>query len=213
MKNSLKAEFKKLLTVRTTYFISLFFLVLVGFLAFYVDGFKNSPPETLGALGQAKATLFIAGNLTQTASIISVAGGFIGLLLLAHEYRYGTIIYTLSASTSRTKVLLSKIIAVLVFTLVYSAIATTIAVVLMKAGASASGHSLPAQDVNYLTYVAKSVYYAEGFALGGLLFAALIRNQIGAFAALFIIPNPVEGILSLLLKHDSVYLPFTALQQ
>ncbi len=49
--------------------------------------------------------------------------------------------------------------------------------------------------------------------MGGMLFASLIRNQVGAMAALFIISNPVEGVLSLLLKNNSVYLPFTTLQQ
>lgn len=213
MMNLLRADFKKLLSVRSTYLISLVFLLLVGFLAFYADGIKNAPIETQSILDHAKASAFIAGNLTQVANVIAVAGGLIGLLLLTHEYRYGTIVYTLSASTSRTKVLLSKILTIFTYTLVFSAIATVIAVILMRLGVAAGGHSLPPQNINYLTFVAKSVYLGEGFALAGLLFAALIRNQVGAIAALFIVPNPVEGILSLLLKHNSVYLPFTALQQ
>lgn len=210
---TLKSEFKKLLTVRSTYFISLLFLLLVGFLAFYVQGFKNAPTATISPLDHAKASLFLAGTITQFSNVIAVAGGLIGLLLLTHEYRYNTIVYTLSASTSRSKVLAAKIIAVLIYVFIFSAVATLIALVLMRVGVAASGHSLVHQNINYLTYLAKAIFLAEGFALGGLLFAALIRNQVGAIAALFIIPNPVEGILSLLLKHNSVYLPFTALQQ
>src|SRR5262249_49292817 len=53
----------------------------------------------------------------------------------------------------------------------------------------------------------------EGFALAALLFGVLIRNMAGSFAALFIIPNPVEGLISLVLKTSSVYLPFMALSQ
>jgi ABC-type transport system involved in multi-copper enzyme maturation permease subunit len=210
---ALKSEFKKLLTIRSTYLLSLFFLLLVSFLAFYVQGFKNVPTETLSAIDHARASLFLAGTITQIANTISVAGGLIALLLLTHEYRYNTVVYTLTASNSRSKVLASKIIAILVYVFVFSALATLLALGLMKAGAAASGHSLVPQNINYLTYLAKSVFLSEGFAMGGLLFAALIRNQVGAIAALFIIPNPVEGILSLLLKHNSVYLPFTALQQ
>jgi ABC-2 type transport system permease protein len=210
---ALKSEFKKLLSIRSTYLISLFFLLLVGFLAFYVQGFKNVPIETTSPVDHIKASLFLAGTINQFANVISVAGGLIGLLLLAHEYRYNTIVYTLTSSNSRSKVLASKIIAVLVYVFIFSTLATLLALGLMKAGVAAGGHSLIHQDINYLTYVAKSVFLSEGFAMAGLLFAALVRNQVGAIAALFIIPNPVEGILSLLLKHNSVYLPFTSLQQ
>jgi ABC-type transport system involved in multi-copper enzyme maturation permease subunit len=57
------------------------------------------------------------------------------------------------------------------------------------------------------------VFFCESFAMAGLLFIALIRNQVGAIAALLILPNTVEGLLSLLLKQNSVYMPFMALQQ
>jgi ABC-2 type transport system permease protein len=210
---TLKAEFKKLLTIRSTYFISLLFLLLIAFMSFYVQGFKNVPTETLIPLDNDKASLFLAGTITQVANFVAVAGGLIGLLLLTHEYRYNTIIYTLSASNSRSKVLASKIIAIFVYVFVFSALTSLMALGLMKAGTAASGHHLVHQNINYLTYVAKSVFMAEGFAMGGLLFAAIIRNQVGAIAALFIIPNPIEGLLSLLLKSHTVYLPFTALQQ
>ena len=213
MMPQLKSEFRKLLSVRSTYLISLFFLLLLAFLSFYVQGFKNAPTETISALDHAKASLFLSGTITQLASVVSVAGGLIGLLLLTHEYRYNTIVYTLSASNSRGKVIAAKIIAVLIYVFIFSTVATFIALGLMRIGVAVSGHSLVPQNINYLTYVAKTVFYAESFAMGGLLFAALIRNQVGAIAALFIIPNPVEGILSLLLKTKSVYLPFTALQQ
>ena len=55
MMPALKAEFRKLLTVRSTYVISLIFLLFAGFLAFYVDAFKNAPTETLSTLYHAKA--------------------------------------------------------------------------------------------------------------------------------------------------------------
>src|SRR5665213_4567341 len=128
---ALKSEFKKLLTVRSTYLLSLGFLLLVGFLAFYVQGFKNVPTETLSPIDHAKASLFLAGTITQFANVISVAGGLIGLLLLTHEYRYNTIVYTLSASNSRSKVLAAKIIAALTYVFAFSVVATVVAMILM----------------------------------------------------------------------------------
>ena len=213
MMPALKAEFRKLLTVRSTYVISLIFLLFAGFLAFYVDAFKNAPTETLSALDHAKAQLFVAGNITQISNVLSVAGGLIALLLLAHEYRYNTIVYTLTASNRRSKVLAAKILAVMVYVFLYQVLACAIAIGLTFAGLHASGHHLPPQDINYLTFFAKVIFYGEAFAMTGLLFITLIRNQVGAIAALFILPNTVEGLLSLLLKQNSVYMPFMALAQ
>ncbi len=210
MTAALKAEFKKLLSVRSTYVVSLAFLALTGFMAFYIQGFKNVADINYH---NGTAPLFIAGTITQVGSILSVAGALIALLLLAHEYRYNTIVYTLTASNSRSKVLAAKILAVTIYVFVYAVVSTAIALALMYAGVAASGHSLPPQDVNYLTYFAKSVFYCEAFAMSGLVFITLIRNQVGAIAALLILPNTIEGLLSLLLKHDSVYMPFMALEQ
>jgi ABC-2 type transport system permease protein len=209
MMQTFKAELKKLLTVRSTYILSVSFLLLTVFLAFVIHGFKDA-----GTLkGVSSDRLFVSGSITQVASTLSVASAIIGLLLLAHEYRYNTIVYTLVASNSRSKVLLSKIMAVLLYIFVFSLIGTLLSLLFVRLGVAASHHTLPPQDINYVAYIAKVVFYCESFALVGLLFAAIIRNQVGAIAALFVLPNTIEGLLSLLLKHSSVYMPFTALSQ
>lgn len=218
MTAAIKAEFRKLLTVRSTYVIALIFLLLSAFFSFYVHGYKDSAAVSgtlsgASRMDHAGASLFVSGAITQIASVTSVAGALIALLLLAHEYRYNTIIYTLTASNRRSKVLAAKIIAVLSFVLVYSVIAAAISLALVWAGAALAGNSLPPQDINLLTFFAKCVFFCEAYALAGLLFIALIRNQIGAIAALLILPNTIEGLLTLLLKHNAVYLPFTALTQ
>jgi hypothetical protein len=64
-----------------------------------------------------------------------------------------------------------------------------------------------------VVYFAKVIFFCEAFAMAGLLFATLIRNQVGTIAALIILPDTIEGLLSLLLRQNSVYMPFTALQQ
>lgn len=208
MMQALKAEFRKLLTVRSTYFISFLALALLFFISFYVEGFKNVPPA-----GAPHANLFLAGSIMHIATVVSVFAALVGLLLVTHEYRYNTIVYSLTASNSRSKVLAAKIITILVYVFFLSVILTIAGLLLIRLGAAVSGHALPHQDINYLTYVGKVLFFCEGFGMAGMLFAVLIRNQVGAIAALFILPNTVEGLLSLLLKHNSVYMPFTALTQ
>jgi ABC-type transport system involved in multi-copper enzyme maturation permease subunit len=213
---TLRSEFKKLLTVRSTYILMLGFLLLGSFVSFYVHGYKDSGlPNFTGhsPKDQAGAALFLASTITSIPNVLSVAAAIIALLLLAHEYRYNTIVYTLTASNSRSKVLASKIIAIFSLVFVYTIISTAIMLALVVAGVHASGHSLPHQDINYLHFFVKCVFFTEAFAMAGLLFIALIRNQVGAIAALLILPNTIEGLLSLLLKSHSVYMPFMALQQ
>ena len=203
---TIKAEFKKLFTVRSTYLVSLAVLLFVaGLIAFYGQGFKTDPKDL--------NSLFLAGTITTYSNVISIAGAIIALLLLAHEYRYNTIVYTLTASNSRSKVLAAKIIAVLVFVFFLSILVTSAALAMSAAGVAAAGHTLPHQDINYLTYLGKSVFLCEGYALFGLLLAALVRNLVGAIVIVLIVPNTLEGLLSLILKKNSVYMPFTALQQ
>lgn len=206
---TIRAEFRKLFTVRSTYIISLLFLALGAFIAFYGYGIQSSK----GLETNPANMLFVQGSLGMIANILSVAAALIGLLLLAHEYRYNTIIYTLTASNSRSKVLAAKIIAILAYVFVYSVVSTAILLAMVFAGTAAAGHAMPVQDINYLTFFAKSVFFCEAFAMAGLLFVTLIRNQIGAIAALLILPNTIEGLLSLLLKRNAAYLPFTSLQQ
>jgi ABC-2 type transport system permease protein len=205
MKSTLSAEFKKLLTVRYTYAISIFFLLLLGFISFYGQGYKAEP----GTINN----LFLAGTIVAIANVASVAGGLIGLLLMAHEYRYNTIVYTLASSNSRSKVLAAKIISVFGFVLVYSILATALGLALTALGAKVAGHSIPHQDINYLVFFAKSVFTCEAFALVGLLIPALVRNMQASVAVLFIVPNTLEALLSIVIKHPDKWLPFHALAQ
>jgi ABC-type transport system involved in multi-copper enzyme maturation permease subunit len=210
MITSLKSELKKLMSVRSTYgwcLVALIFL-LIG--AFYADGFKDSANLQSGP---DKGSLFIASTIAHLPNVIALFGGLIAILLITHEYRYNTIIYTLTASNSRTKTLLSKIITVLGFTLVYSILFTAISVGLIYAGAALAHNVIPHQDINYLTFFGKILFFVEGYTLAALLFGTLIRNQVGAIAALLILPGTLESLLTLVLKKNSVYLPFTALSQ
>lgn len=212
MTATLRSEFKKIITIRSTYLWILIALIIVGIYSFYGEGFK----DIVGFLqhpSKEVLPLFIAGTITQMATFTGLFAGIIALLHITHEYRYNTITYTLTASNSRSKVLAAKIASIFGFTLIYSVLMALIGIGLIYAGLHFSHHSLPHQNINYLTYIGKVAFFAEAYALTGLLLGVLIRNMAGSFAALFIIPGPVEGLLTLLLRTNSVYLPFMALSQ
>ena len=87
---SLKAELRKLLTVRSTYIITALAFALVTFYAFYIEGFKADAAR-LHNPG------LLASEVTGAVMTVAIFGALIGVLLMAHEYRYSTIVYTLTS--------------------------------------------------------------------------------------------------------------------
>src|SRR5579863_2328529 len=111
MISAIKAEFLKLLTVRSTYFIVLISFAIVALVAGYgngyrIDSFRLHNPGIL-ANESGNSIIFVG-------AILALAG----LLLLAHEYRYNTILYTLTSSNNRAKSLAAKIVVVSVFAVI-----------------------------------------------------------------------------------------------
>ena len=202
MINQLISEFRKLLTVRSTYFISLFILVVVTIMSFWVQGYKYD-----GVQGN----LLFQDSLLGVSNVVGFFTAIVAILLVTHEYRYNTIVYTLTQSNSRSKVLLAKVLATVTFVSILTVAAHLLAFALMTLGNNLAGHPLPAQEVNYGLFFARSLFFSNGFALAGLIFAAAIRNQVATFAVLFVVPNALEGLLNILLKEKSIYLPFSAL--
>lgn len=203
MKPALRSELRKLFTVRSTYLVGLFTFILICFLSFYAQGYKNTQLNSL----------WLTNTLSSVSNTASFFLAIIALLLMAHEYRYNTINYTLTAANNRSKVLAAKIIAIFSWTFLFVLIADLLGLGLMLLGAKAAGHHLPHQEINILTYLGKSIFYTEGFVLVALLINTMVRNLAASVAILFIVPNTVEGLLRIAIKQPEKWLPFSALNQ
>jgi ABC-2 type transport system permease protein len=201
---ALKAEFRKLFSVRSTYFVLLLVVVLMLFFGFYVSGWKAS------AIVLHDPTS-LASDVTGAVSTVSVFSALVAILLMTQEYRYNLISYTLTANNSRSKVLFAKFLVSSIFGIAFALIVGCLSPVVSIWGANAHGLHFVPQVLHHGTLLWHSVFYGWGYTTAGLLIATIIRNQIGAIVVLFIAPDTVEGLLSLLLKHNTVYLPFTSL--
>lgn len=201
---ALKSEFRKLFTVRSTYVITAFIALFIVFFAGYIQGFKAD-----------SATLQDSGYLAaQSAGALAFAGVFCGLisiLLLSHEYRYNTIMYTLTSVNSRSKVLLSKILAMTAFAVGIAIIMALWSPLVAYLGIQLAGNDLAAQTVPLGDLIWRGLFFMWAYSMIGLVLVALTRNQIFSVVALFFIPITVEGIAALLLKENAIYLPFTSL--
>jgi ABC-type transport system involved in multi-copper enzyme maturation permease subunit len=199
---TIKAEFRKLLTTRSTYGISIFALLLVGFIALYGMGYKgwediNGPTA-------------LQNHMFNALSIYEIFIGIIAILLIAHEYRYNTIMYSLTISNSRLKLLLAKMSAIAIFTAIFTAIAVVLTFLELIIGIKLGGHTMMTQQVDVWSVIWRSLAYMCGGALAGLVIGFLTRSVVFAIVAFFIIPTTVETLLITLLKVDANYLPFSA---
>lgn len=202
---AIKAEFRKLLSVRSTYIVTLLVIALVIFIAGYIEGWQLSPAD-LHNPGMLASDVLGGLNL-------AVFGAIIAILLVTHEYRYNTIMYTLTAVNSRSKVLIAKILAVSAYALFLTVLIGIISPVASNIGVHLHGHVLVPQTLHVWDLAWRSLFYGWAYGMAGLLLAILIRVQVGAIAALFLIPGLIEQLLGQLFKHNAVYLPFTALNQ
>jgi len=201
---TLKAELRKLLTVRTTYGFLGFALVLELFLGFFINGWR-ADPLTLRDPGT------LANDFAGAVHLLSLLAAIVGILLFTHEFRHNTIAYTLTLANSRSKVLASKIIVVSVMAIIFTLVSGALAPILSMWGMHLHHLHLVTQSIPYGSLLWKGLFYGWGYTMAGLLIATLVRNQIGAIVTLFIVPGTIEGLLMLWIKHNVVYLPFSAL--
>jgi len=201
---ALRSEFRKLLTVRSTYFILGFVLLLEVFFAVYATGYKATATQLANP---AYLSIQVTDAITTVAALLSI----VGILLVTHEYRYNTIVFTLTAARSRTVVLLAKTIAISVFAIVASLIAGFISPLLTMLGVFIAGHEIGPQIFNVWDLLWRTAFFGWGFSMLAMIFAFIIRAQVGAIVAVFLVPSTVESLLGLLLKNNVVYLPFSSL--
>lgn len=202
---SLKSEFRKLITVRSTYVIFGLATLLVVFFAFYAEGLRVTP----SALANPQ---LLASEAKQAVLTVGMLGALVGVLLVTHEYRYNTIMYTLTASNSRTKALLAKLLVVSGFAVVFSLFMGVLSPVLTLAGIHAKGLTLVPQHIPFGSLLWEVLFLGWGYAMFAFIFAAVVRVQVGAVSTMFLVPAMAEPLLGLLLKKDAVYLPYNALQ-
>lgn len=201
---SLKAEFRKLLTVRSTYVIVIICLLLVALLAGFGDGFKANPASLLSP----EVLMGESANATSIGIILA----FAGLLLLGHEYRYNTIMYTLTSSPSRLRSLTAKVLTVSIFAVITTLLLSFFSPLCTIIGAHLHGYHIAPQHFDYWWVIWHSAFVGWGYAMYAFILIAIMRNQIGAIVTFLLIPLIGETIIGHIFQNTSKYYPFTSLQ-
>lgn len=200
---ALKSEYKKLLSVRSTYFVTGFMLILAVFLSVYVFGFKSTPEMT-------QTPSFLTGITMIALSTFTIFASIITILLVAHEYRYNTINYTFTAINSRLKVLFAKTVVALSYATVVGLAVMVVALFGTKLGLAWSGTEIAPQVYDWASLWWQALGYLWGYVFAALIIVVLVRGLVGSIVIFFVAPS-IEQLLQLLLKDNVNYLPFHAL--
>jgi ABC-2 type transport system permease protein len=203
MINLLRAELKKIFTVRSTYFLLGFCVLMILIFAFYAEGYHLSRDVAEPSK--------LAGEVKSAISAVGVFVALAGALLVTYEYRYNTIMYTLTSSNSRLKVLVAKVVAVTIFSVLAILALGALSPLMTALGVHLKGLSMVPQSIPYVDLLWRGVFYGWAYAMFALLFAFIIRNQVGTIASILLVPSAVEGLLTLVLKNNVKYLPFNSL--
>ncbi|HUD05383.1 MAG TPA: hypothetical protein VMR18_00465 [Candidatus Saccharimonadales bacterium] len=209
---SIKSEFRKLFSVRSTYILLGLALVYILFYDFYVIGFKGGMNS--GSLAGPNNPHFLMQEVARAGGIAApvLFSALIAVLFMAHEYRYNTIMYTLSNSNSRNKTLLAKIIAITGFSVVFSLFLEVLAPSLALLGLHVHHITLVNQVFYYREFFWRVLFFGWAYAMIGVLLSLFFRNIVAAVSALILLPLTIEPLIGLLLNmNQQQYLPFTAL--
>jgi ABC-2 type transport system permease protein len=201
---TIKSEFRKVLSVRSTYVIVLICLVLEGIASGYGGGFNAGARE----LSDPR---HLTGEITSMVSLLPVFVALIGILLVTHEYRYNTITYTLTASRSRTRVLVAKLLVMSLLAVVLTAVFALIVPLFVWIGAALNGKHMSHQALPSADLIARMLFTGLAYPVLALGISFITRAQVAALGAYFLIPSILEQVLAGLLKNNQYYLPFISI--
>lgn len=168
--------------------------------------------ETSSELPKDKLLL----GLQESVPVITTFVSIVIVLFMAYEFRYNTINHTLTISNSRSKVLVSKLLVSVVFTVLVTLLAIGLNVLVTKFAIDVKNLTLPGQDYNWLYVVSRHVGYAVASSVCFLGVITIVHSLTAGTAAIFVLPI-INSIAAMLLAARNIeptrILFFTALER
>lgn len=205
MIDAFRAELRKIWSVRSTYMLMLFLLALpVGLMGFWIFGYKDAEHAN-------QSVEVLKTTIMATVGLGGILLSFIPLLSVTQEYRYNTVLYTLTSTNRRAKVFFAKWLASVFVAVLLGAIMVAAVVAAFYVGQNLHHVSTLAQTMPDASFMFRMLASIVGAASFGFIIAILLRSQVASIAVVLILPTTIETLLTLLLKDNTKYLPYTAL--
>lgn len=197
MKNLIRAEFLKMRTTRTVYWLFAALLALVAFSVFTISHGDQVPLVD-------QEFLFVTGSITWLFVLL------VGLRSFTDEFRHGTIVPTLLANPDRGRLLLAKVVVLAATSLVFvvSAFALALAIGVPQLGSTgaAANVATPAMASLLGRVGLMSILWATlGVAIG-----LAVRHQAAAIVGSLVWIMFVEMLLESAAEQVTKFLPVHA---
>jgi ABC-2 type transport system permease protein len=203
-----RAEWTKLFSTRAWIGLLAGACVMAGGFAALLTGLagQEGGPPPVGSAEYEALALSVASNAAVFALILGIIG-------MTQEFRHRTATPTFLTTPKRGRVVVAKLVAYALTAVPFAlaALAVTVAVVVVYAGARGAAPSLTGENAEVLLSagLAIVVYAVIGVGLG-----ALLRNQVGAIVGALVYLYVVEPLLSAFSATAAVFkwLPGGALE-
>ncbi len=193
MTGALAYEWRRITTVRSTYWFSGMTLAFSGLIAFFIAwSFSASDfsSDGINSFLQASTLVVTAGGSVLFVPVLSAPFcAVLGAMSFGHEYRYGTIKQTLTAVPDRVTVFFAKLAVLVGWLLVLMVVVVVVNVVMGTL--FLTGFSLGTDSIRPIV---DFVLYNVGFGIAGFGVAAVLRNLAGAMVAVLVYPFVIEPI-------------------
>ncbi|HVA76109.1 MAG TPA: ABC transporter permease subunit [Acidimicrobiales bacterium] len=200
MTRLIRAEVRKLLTTRMLLGLTLGGIVLVAFyvvVIVFTAGNNQAGTNALRSLSDPGSLRAVYGVPFEIGYLMPL---IMGVILISGEFRHKTITPTLLVAPRRSRVLTAKAVVAagtgLAMGLVYTAIAAALGAVLI----AARGYPVHIGSYGIPRMLVLMVLGLAVWAVFGLGFGALLKNQTAAVLAALAIVTIVEGLLELFLR-------------
>ena len=199
MTAALRYEWRRLWTVRSTYWLVAMTLGLQAVLTFLVawgisteGGVEDAADEVMSAV------ITLGASFGRSPLFTAYFIAMFGVLTFGHEYRYGMIRATLTAVPDRTWVFMAKAGLTAMVAAVLSLLCSLIGMFWSWAFISETADALGSGEV--WGVVVGATLYTVLFALWALAVTCLVRNQTGALALVLLVPLVLENVLRIILQ-------------
>lgn len=193
MKGALAYEWRRITTVRSTFWFSGMAIAFSGLIAFIIAlSFSSSDFSTSGisTFFQASTLVVTAGGSVIFVPVLSAPFcAVIGAMSFGHEYRYGTIKQSLTAMPDRMTFFFAKLVILIGWLLALMVVVTVVNVLLgflFLSGFTLSGEAVR-PIVNF-------ILYNVGWGISGFGLAVVFRNLAGALVGVLVYPLVMEPI-------------------
>ena len=193
MSRALSAELFKLRTTRTSWAVVLGSLALVVLISVIA-----------AATGSFSATDDAGKDLLEISGLVQLFALVLGILVIATEFRHGTITPSLLAVPDRTRLVLAKLICALLAGALLGLVASALCAVITLPILSARDAGTGSDSTEIINLIVGNTVACALFAALGVGLGALIRNQVGAIIGALGYLFVVEPLLGVIPGFDDV---------